>query len=98
MLPPVFGVLFDGLQYAMLLFLLAVGLSVVLGMMNFINLAHGTFRHVRRFHHHDPDEGLGWPFLATLPMRLHPGRARQRGPRTLLYRRMYRAKELDQCC
>ena len=32
----------NGLQLAMLLFLLAIGLSVVLGMMNFINLAHGT--------------------------------------------------------
>ncbi len=32
----------NGLQLAMLLFLLSVGLSVVFGMMNFINLAHGT--------------------------------------------------------
>jgi branched-chain amino acid transport system permease protein len=32
----------NGLQYAMLLFLLSVGLSVVFGLMNFINLAHGT--------------------------------------------------------
>src|SRR5216683_102423 len=34
--------LLNGLQYAMLLFLLSVGLSVVFGLMNFINLAHGT--------------------------------------------------------
>jgi len=34
--------LLNGLQLAMLLFLLSVGLSVVLGLMNFINLAHGT--------------------------------------------------------
>ena len=34
--------LLNGLQYGMLLFLLSVGLSVVLGLMNFINLAHGT--------------------------------------------------------
>ena len=38
-MPPVFGVLFDGLTYGMLLFLLSVGLSVTLGMMNFVNLA-----------------------------------------------------------
>ena len=36
-------VLFDGLAYGMLLFVLAVGLSVTLGLMNFINLAHGAF-------------------------------------------------------
>ena len=35
-----FGVLFDGFAYGMLLFLLSVGLSVTLGMMNFVNLAH----------------------------------------------------------
>lgn len=34
--------LLNGLQFAMLLFLLSVGLSIVLGLMNFINLAHGT--------------------------------------------------------
>jgi len=33
----------NGLQLAMLLFLLSVGLSIVLGLMNFINLAHGSF-------------------------------------------------------
>jgi branched-chain amino acid transport system permease protein len=41
--------LLNGLQEAMLLFLLAVGLSVVLGMMNFINLAHGTLYMVGAF-------------------------------------------------
>ena len=38
-----FGVLFDGLAYGMLLFVLACGLSVTLGLMNFVNLAHGAF-------------------------------------------------------
>ncbi len=41
--------LLNGLQFAMLLFLLAVGLSVVFGMMNFINLAHGTLYMVGAF-------------------------------------------------
>ncbi|MCD6674922.1 MAG: branched-chain amino acid ABC transporter permease [Burkholderiaceae bacterium] len=36
-------VLFDGLAYGMLLFLIGVGLSVTMGMMNFVNLAHGVF-------------------------------------------------------
>ena len=43
MLGPMFGVLFDGFAYGMLLFLLSVGLSVTLGMMNFVNLAHCSF-------------------------------------------------------
>ena len=36
-------VVIDGIAYGMLLFLLAVGLSVTLGLMRFINLAHGAF-------------------------------------------------------
>lgn len=36
-------ILFDGVAYGMILFILAVGLSVTLGLMNFINLAHGAF-------------------------------------------------------
>ena len=36
-------ILFDGVAYGMLLFILAVGLSVTMGLMNFINLAHGAF-------------------------------------------------------
>src|SRR5258708_19270489 len=36
-------ILFDGIAYGMLLFVLACGLSVTLGVMNFVNLAHGAF-------------------------------------------------------
>jgi branched-chain amino acid transport system permease protein len=36
-------ILFDGVSYGMLLFVLACGLSVTLGLMNFVNLAHGAF-------------------------------------------------------
>nr|WP_255599457.1 branched-chain amino acid ABC transporter permease [Afifella sp. IM 167] len=40
---PVLTILFDGFAYGMLLFILACGLAVTLGLMNFINLAHGAF-------------------------------------------------------
>ncbi len=36
-------IIFDGVAYGMLLFVLACGLSVTLGLMNFVNLAHGSF-------------------------------------------------------
>src|SRR5713226_9762712 len=36
-------ILFDGVAYGMLLFVLASGLAVTLGLMNFVNLAHGAF-------------------------------------------------------
>jgi branched-chain amino acid transport system permease protein len=43
MLSNLTGVLFDGVAYGSLLFLISVGLSVTMGLMNFINLAHGAF-------------------------------------------------------
>lgn len=36
-------VLFDGVAYGMLLFLIGVGLSVTMGLMRFVNLSHGVF-------------------------------------------------------
>ena len=61
------GVLFDGFAYGMLLFLLSVGLSVTLGMMNFINLAHCSFAMLGGYVTVSLTNELGWPFLATLP-------------------------------
>ena len=37
------NVLIDGIAYGMVLFIIAVGLSVTLGLMRFVNLAHGAF-------------------------------------------------------
>ena len=67
MLPPVFGVLFDGLAYGMLLFVLAVGLSVTLGLMNFVNLAHCAFAMLGGYVTVTLVNEFHWPFLATLP-------------------------------
>lgn len=36
-------ILFDGIAYGMVLFVLGCGLSVTMGLMNFVNLAHGAF-------------------------------------------------------
>ena len=62
------GVLFDGFAYGMLLFLLSVGLSVTLGMMNFVNLAHCSFAMLGGYVTVTLMDRLGWPFLATLPV------------------------------
>ena len=37
------SILFDGLAWAMFLFIISVGLSVTMGLMGFVNLAHGAF-------------------------------------------------------
>jgi len=92
-----FGVLFDGFAYGMLLFLLSVGLSVTLGMMNFINLAHCSFGMLGGYVTVTLLDRLGWPFFATLPFAFLAGAAASLVLEGLLFRRFYRASELDQC-
>jgi branched-chain amino acid transport system permease protein len=92
----VFGVLFDGFAYGMLLFLLSVGLSVTLGMMNFVNLAHCAFAMLGGYVTVTLTNGYGWPFLATLPAAFLAAAAASVAFERVLYRRLYRAGELDQ--
>jgi branched-chain amino acid transport system permease protein len=93
---PLLGVLFDGLAYGMLLFLLSVGLSVTLGMMNFVNLAHLSFAMLGGYVTVTLMNGLGWPFLATLPGAFLAAAAVSVGLERTLYRRLYRSSDLDQ--
>jgi branched-chain amino acid transport system permease protein len=96
MLPPIIGVLFDGFAYGMLLFLLSVGQSVTLGMMNFINLAHCAFAMLGGYVTVTLVNRYGWPFFATLPVAfIVTGLVSVAFERTL-YRRLYRATDLDQ--
>jgi branched-chain amino acid transport system permease protein len=96
MLPPVFGVLFDGIAYGMLLFLLSVGLSVTLGLMNFVNLAHCAFAMVGGYVTVLLIQNFGWPFFATLPMAFAVAAVVSVAFERVLYRRLYRASDLDQ--
>ncbi len=60
--------LFDGLAYGMLLFVLSCGLAVTLGLMNFINLAHGAFAMAGGYVTVVLTNRWGVPFLLTLPI------------------------------
>src|SRR4051794_37788195 len=97
MLSSAAGVLFDGFAYGMLLFLLSVGLSVTLGMMNFVNLAHCSFAMVGAYATFSLASKHGWPFLATLPMAFIAAAVISLLLERTLYRRLYRATDLDQC-
>src|SRR5882724_5540567 len=92
MIASAFGVLFDGFAYGMLLFLLSVGLSVTLGMMNFVNLAHCSFAMLGGYVTVSLTTDLGWPFLAAQPIAFLAAALV-----SVLYRRLYRATDLDQC-
>ena len=96
MLPPVVGVLFDGFAYGMLLFLLSIGQSVTLGMMNFINLAHCAFAMLGGYVTVTLVNGYGWPFFAALPVAFAAAALASIVFERLLYRRLYKATDLDQ--
>ena len=61
-------ILFDGIAYGMLLFVVACGLSVTLGLMNFVNLAHGAFAMAGGYITVVLVNRSGLPFLAALPL------------------------------
>jgi len=93
----VFGVLFDGFAYGMLLFLLSVGLSVTLGMMNFVNLAHCTFGMIGGYVTVTLMNSMGWPFLATLPAAFIAAAVTSVVFERTMFSRLYRSSDLDQC-
>ena len=97
MIASAFGVLFDGFAYGMLLFLLSVGLSVTLGMMNFVNLAHCSFAMLGGYVAVSVTNDLGWPFLVSLPVAFVAAAVASVAFERMLYRRLYRATDLDQC-
>jgi branched-chain amino acid transport system permease protein len=59
-------ILFDGVAYGMLLFVLACGLSITLGLMNFVNLAHGAFAMAGGYVTLVLVNRMGVPFFAAL--------------------------------
>ena len=88
--------LFDGIAFGMLLFVLALGLAVTMGLMNFINLAHGAFAMAGGYILVLLMQKQGWPFLACLPaafiLTALLGAVLERA----VYRPMYGKPHLDQ--
>jgi branched-chain amino acid transport system permease protein len=88
--------LFDGIAYGMLLYVLAVGLAVTLGLMNFINLAHGAFAMAGGYITVLAMSRLGVPFLLCLPLAFIGTALLGALLEPTLYRRMYARPHLDQ--
>jgi branched-chain amino acid transport system permease protein len=89
-------VLFDGIASGVLLFLISVGLSVTLGLMNFVNLAHGAFAMLGGYVCVLLLGRWGVPFLATLPVVVIVSATVGVVLERVLYRRLYGATHLDQ--
>jgi branched-chain amino acid transport system permease protein len=89
-------ILFDGVAYGMLLFVLACGLAVTMGLMNFVNLAHGSFAMAGGYICAVMVNRLGVPFFAGLGLAFLGsaliGMVMERG----LYRHLYGRSHLEQ--
>jgi branched-chain amino acid transport system permease protein len=88
--------LFDGLAYGMLLFVLSCGLAVTLGLMNFINLAHGAFAMAVGYVTVILTNRWGVPFLLTQPIAFLATAAVGLILERTLYARLYDKTHLDQ--
>ena len=89
-------ILFDGVAYGMLLFVLACGLAITLGLMNFVNLAHGAFAMVGGYVTVLATSKLGIPYLATLPLAFIVAALMGMVLEPALYRRLYGKSHFDQ--
>jgi branched-chain amino acid transport system permease protein len=88
--------LFDGLAYGMLLFVIACGLSVTLGLMNLINLAHGAFAMAGGYVTVALVNVLGVPFLLALPLAFVASAVLGLVLEKTLYVHVYRKSHLEQ--
>lgn len=90
------GVLFDGLAYGTLLFLISVGLSITLGLMRFINLAHGVFAMMGGYLLVRLMAAAGVGFVAALPLVFIATALAGLVLERTLYRPVYKSTALDQ--
>ena len=91
----VVSILFHGLANAMILYIIAVGLSVTLGLMGFVNLAHGMFAAAGGYVAVSL-MGAGVPFGAAVILASLAVAAASVPLERLLYARLYGAGELEQ--
>lgn len=90
------SILLGGLASGMVLFVVSVGLSVTLGLMGFVNLAHGGFAMLGGYALVLAMRHWGLPFFAALALAFLAVAALAVLLERTLYARLYRAGELDQ--
>ena len=95
-LPAVISIAFHGLTLAMVLYLISVGLSVTMGLMGFVNLAHGAFAMGGGYVMTTLMGRLGMPFLPAVFLAIVAVTVVSVVLERLLYRRLYGGDDLDQ--
>ena len=90
------NILIDGFAYAMILFMITVGLSMTMGLMRVTNLAHGAFAMFGGFLAATFSARLGAPPLLAMGLAIAAVAVAALPIERWLIRRFYRRSELDQ--
>lgn len=90
------SIMIDGIAYAMILFMITVGLSIALGLMHVVNMAHGAFAMLGGFAVVTLMQRLGWPFEVAVPVAVLATALISVPIERYLISRVYRRPELDQ--
>jgi branched-chain amino acid transport system permease protein len=90
------SIAFDGIAFGMILFIISVGLSITLGLMNFANLAHGAFAMLGGYLCLTFSNQWGVPFLLGVVLAFLAVAVISVPFERFLYRRFYGASDLDQ--
>jgi branched-chain amino acid transport system permease protein len=90
------SITFDGIAFAMILFIISVGLSVTMGLMGFVNLAHGAFAMLGGYLAMSFTNKVGIPFLLAIVLCFFAVAIISVVFERLLYARFYGASDLDQ--
>jgi len=96
MIEAIVSIGFHGLAFAMVLYLISVGLSVTMGLMGFVNLAHGVFAMLGGYVVARLMNRYGVPFALALPAAAIASGLFSIPLERVLYRRFYGGEELDQ--
>ncbi|MCB5363658.1 branched-chain amino acid ABC transporter permease [Pusillimonas sp. CC-YST705] len=95
-MPHLSNIIIDGVVYGMVLFIISVGLSVTMGLMRFINLAHGAFAMAGGYVAALLVREQGWPFLAGVFAALLAAMAVAAVVEHFVFRHLYKRTELQQ--
>ena len=90
------SIAFHGLAYGMILYAISVGLSITMGLMGFVNLAHGVFAMAGGYVMITAMQDFGLPWLPALAVACVVVALASMVLERLLYSRLYTAGELEQ--
>jgi len=90
------NIMIDGVVYGMVLFIISVGLSVTMGLMRFINLAHGAFAMAGGYVAALLIRENGFPFVGGVAIAMVSAMAMAAVLETFVFRFLYKKTELQQ--